>query len=79
MAFDKDDYWDNRNNTGTAEIAGKKVVVPRRLRGQEGLYIDRRGIVTGHHHEPDWPKKPVTKKARLKHTKRARKEELNGG
>lgn len=30
-------------------------------------------LVTAIHHRADWPKKPVSKKARLKHTKRARK------
>lgn len=61
------------------EQTAKDLYKARRELGQRGqgpLYFGKRGVTNGT--QAQVGNKPVTKKARLKHTKRARKEELNG-
>jgi hypothetical protein len=72
MAFDKEEYWKRRHNTVTTGKGKKKVEISRPLRGQGDKpakkYVEFNPVST----------KPVSKKALLKNTKRARKAQLNG-
>ena len=62
--FDKTTYWKRKR-----AIAAMKPEERRELRR-----IFNKQTLVAVHYEVDWPHKPVSKKALLKNTKRARKE-----